>query len=177
MRQVGKFLSKELEPEILWLDSLSMIPGAGSDRGLFDIVVMGFVLPEIPSAKGREIILEAVFSKVKKNGYFVLIEYGTPKGYRFINDFRNMIIEMSRDEVNIVGPCPHHHKCPLASLPNNWWHFSQLVRKYPKDIFPKHPREKQYNNEKFSYLVIKKGLTPVQKYASEEEVKTIEERT
>ena len=132
MRQVGKFLSKELEPEILWLDSLSMIPGAGSDRGLFDIVVMGFVLPEIPSAKGREIILEAVFSKVKKNGYFVLIEYGTPKGYRFINDFRNMIIEMSRDEVNIVGPCPHHHKCPLASLPNNWWHFFTISKKISK---------------------------------------------
>jgi len=177
MRQLGKFLSKELDPEILWTDSLSMIPGAGSQRGQFDIVLMGYVLPEIPSAKHRELILETLMSRVKKEGYFILVEYGTPKGFRFINDFRDKIIEMSRDEVNIVAPCPHHKKCPLASNPSSWCHFSQLVQKFPKDIFPKHPKERQHTNEKFSYLVVKKGKTPRQKYETEEDTRTIEERT
>ncbi len=76
---------------------------------------------------------------------------------------------MSREDVNIVAPCPHHKKCPLAELPENWCHFSQLVQKYPKNIFPKHPKERQFTNEKFSYLVVKKGKTPRQKFESEEE--------
>lgn len=104
MRQLGKFMTKELDPEVLWTDSLSMIPGAGSERGQFDVVLMGYVLPEIPSAKNRELVLETLLSRVKAGGYFILIEYGTPKGFRFINDFRNKIIEMPREEINIVAP-------------------------------------------------------------------------
>ena len=171
MRQLGKYLTRDVEPEILWADPLSMIPGAGSQRGQFDIVIMGFVLPELPSAEAREIILDTVFSRVNQNGYFVLVDYGSPKGFRFINDFRNKIIEMSRDEVNIIAPCPHHHKCPLASQHSSWCHFSQISLKFPKNVFPKHPKERQFNNEKFSYLLIKKGKTPIQKYESEEDVK------
>lgn len=120
MRQLGKFLTKDVEPEILWTDSLSMIPGAGSERGQFDIAIIGYVLPELPSAKAREVILDTIFSRVKKNGYFVLVDYGSPKGFRFINDFRNKIIEMPREEANIVAPCPHHKKCPLASNVDSW---------------------------------------------------------
>ena len=110
MRQLGKYLTKEVEPDILWTDSLSMIPGAGSQRGQFDLVILGFVLSEIPSAHARETILDTVFSRVNDGGYFVIAETGSPKGFRFINDFRNKIIEMSRDEANIVAPCPHHNK-------------------------------------------------------------------
>lgn len=174
-------MSRDLDSEVLWADSLSMIPGAGSQRGQFDMVIMGYVLPEIPSAKAREVILETVFSRVKKDGYFVLVDYGTPKGFRYINDFRNKIIEMSREEANIVAPCPHHKKCPLAELPDNWCHFSQLVQKYPKHVFPKHPKERQHTNEKFSYLVVKKGKTPRQKYESQEDalsrLRSVEEQT
>lgn len=104
MRQLGKYLTKEVEPEILWVDSLSMIPGAGSKRGQFDVVILGYVLPELPSASARETVLDALFDRVKENGYFILVESGTPKGYRFINDYRNKIIEMSREEANIVAP-------------------------------------------------------------------------
>lgn len=104
MRQLGRWMSKDTDPEVLWVDSLSMIPGAGSERGQFDVVIMGFVLAEIGSAQGRETILETIMSRVKKDGYFLLVEYGTPKGFRFINDFRNKIIEMDRSEVNIVAP-------------------------------------------------------------------------
>ena len=44
MRRVGKFMTKNLEPEILWVDSLSLIPGGGGERGKFDVVVLGHVL-------------------------------------------------------------------------------------------------------------------------------------
>ena len=53
MRKLGKFMTKNLEPEILWVDALSMIPGLGGERGKFDLVMMGNVLSEIPSPSGR----------------------------------------------------------------------------------------------------------------------------
>lgn len=46
MRKLGKFLTKELDENnnILWVDSLAMIPGTGGERGKFDIVILGYVL-------------------------------------------------------------------------------------------------------------------------------------
>ena len=48
MRKLGKYLTEELNEKcgngILWVDSLSMIPGIGGDKGKFDIVIVGFVL-------------------------------------------------------------------------------------------------------------------------------------
>lgn len=48
MRKLGKYLTEEInekaENSILWVDSLSMIPGSGGERGKFDIIIVGFVL-------------------------------------------------------------------------------------------------------------------------------------
>lgn len=48
MRKLGKYLTEELNEKtgnnILWVDSLSMIPGIGGEKGKFDIVIIGFVL-------------------------------------------------------------------------------------------------------------------------------------
>ncbi len=55
MRKLGKYLTEELNEKcqnsILGVDSLSMIPGIGGDKGKFDIVILGFVLQEVPTAK------------------------------------------------------------------------------------------------------------------------------
>ncbi len=55
MRKMGKFLTEELNEKcnnsILWVDSLSMIPGIGGEKGKFDLVILGFVLQEVPTAK------------------------------------------------------------------------------------------------------------------------------
>jgi hypothetical protein len=48
MRKLGKYLTEELNEKsgnsMLWVDSLSMIPGIGGEKGKFDIVIVGFVL-------------------------------------------------------------------------------------------------------------------------------------
>ena len=46
MRKLGKFLAEDLNKNnnILWVDSLAMIPGQGGERGKFDIVILGYVL-------------------------------------------------------------------------------------------------------------------------------------
>jgi hypothetical protein len=57
MRKLGKYLAEELnekaENGILWVDSLSMIPGSGGEKGKFDIIIIGYVLQEVASAKQR----------------------------------------------------------------------------------------------------------------------------
>jgi ribosomal protein RSM22 (predicted rRNA methylase) len=73
---------------------------------------------------------------------------------------RDWVIAKSRDEANIVAPCPHHMECPLMKNTRTWCHFSQMVKKYPNNVFARAPKERDYNSEKFCYLVVKKGKTP-----------------
>lgn len=96
MRKLGKYITEELNEKsgnnILWVDSLSMIPGIGGAKGKFDIVLLGFVLQEVPTAKQREMLMEALWSRVKEGGVLVLLEPGSPKGYRFVMSFRDWIL-------------------------------------------------------------------------------------
>ena len=179
MRKLGKFLTEELADKhsILWVDSLSMVPGVGGDRGKFDVVIVGYVLQEIPNAKQREMLMEALFSRVRDNGMLVLVEPGSPKGYRFVNSFREWILAKPRTEASIVAPCPHHETCPMAKNPEMWCHFSQMCNRIPSSLFPKLPKERPMVNEKFSFLAVKRGVTPNVLCASEEEAKTPQEKS
>jgi ribosomal protein RSM22 (predicted rRNA methylase) len=61
MRKLGKFLTTDQmeDKALLWVDSLAMIPSG--DKGKFDLVVLGYVLQEIPSAKQRELVVDALW--------------------------------------------------------------------------------------------------------------------
>ena len=85
-------------------------------------------------------MIEALWSRLKDDGVFVLIEPGSPKGFRFVHSFREWILKTkTREEANIVAPCPHQLTCPMASNSEAWCNFSQITLKYPSDIFPKKP--------------------------------------
>ncbi len=60
MRKLGKFLTAEqFKNEILWVDSLSMIPSG--ERGKFDMIILGYVLQEVSTAQARQLIIEALW--------------------------------------------------------------------------------------------------------------------
>lgn len=177
MRRLGKFLTSTLSSEILWVESITMIPGAGIERGKFDIIFLSHVLQEIPTSKLRLMILETLWNRLSNNGVLIVIEPGSPKGFRFITDIRKWVIEKGREDANIIAPCPHHDACPLAEKSNTWCHFSQLSYKYDKDVITKTQKEKQVFNEKFCYLTIKKGKIPSNIYKKESEAKTPEEKS
>ena len=108
----------------------------------------------------------------------VVVEPGSPKGFRFIHSFRDWIIATkTRDEANIVAPCPHIHECPMARDPHNWCHFSQMTQRYPGKVFPRKANEPDFTNEKFSYLAVRKGKTAVEQFSSEFEANTPEEKS
>jgi len=124
MRKLGKYLTTDqfTMGDPLWVDSLAMIPSG--DRGKFDLILIGYVLQEIPSAKGRQLVIDALWQRLNDNGVMVVIEPGSPKGFRYIHSFREWVIAKSREEANIVAPCPHMRECPLARDAQSWCHFS-----------------------------------------------------
>ena len=102
-------------------------------------------------------MLQDLWEKVSPGGFFVLMEPGSPMGFRFVNDARNIFIEKSREEANIVAPCPHQMKCPLASKAKTWCNFDQLYERYPKDVLTKAPTDRMNKTAHFSYIIVKKG--------------------
>lgn len=108
MRKLGKFLSEDFDEKLLWTDSLAVVPGQGAERGKFDLVILGLVLQEVKSQKARLMILDALWSRVKDGGVLILVEPGSPKGFRYVHAFREWVIAKSREEAVIVAPCPHH---------------------------------------------------------------------
>ena len=50
-------------------------------------------------------IVEALWEKVAPGGLLIIVEPGSPKGFRFIHDFRNWILQKDRNEANIFAPC------------------------------------------------------------------------
>ena len=118
-------------------------------------------------------VIDALWSRVKEGGVIIVVEPGSPKGFRYINDFRNWIIAKDRKEASIVGPCPHHGKCPMAKHPDLWCHFSQLTQRLPGKVFPRKPTEPDLVNEKYSYMIVQKTASPpCENFESEESAQT-----
>mmetsp|Transcript_32134 Transcript_32134/g.49141 ORF Transcript_32134/g.49141 Transcript_32134/m.49141 type:complete len:149 (+) Transcript_32134:942-1388(+) len=128
MRKLGKYLTEDLNSEsnILWTDSLAMIPGHGGQRGKFDMVILGYVLQEIQNQKQRLMVLQALWNRVQDGGVLIVVEPGSPKGFRYTNSIREWVLSKSRNEANIIAPCPHHGTCPMAKHPDLWCNFSSL---------------------------------------------------
>ena len=116
MRKLGKYLTEDLNEKgnILWVDSLAMIPGQGGERGKFDIVILVYVLQEVANQKGRQMVIDALWQRVKDGGVLLVVEPGSPKGFRYINSIREWVLDKPREEASIIAPCPHHGKCPMA---------------------------------------------------------------
>lgn len=118
-------------------------------------------------------VLKDLWNKVRPGGFLVVVEPGSPMGFRFINDTRNIFRAMSREEANIVAPCPHQNECPLAKKAKVWCNFEQKYERYPKGVLSKDPEEHMEKVGHFSFLIIKKG--PI--LTSSLQAETVQERS
>lgn len=165
MRTVGKKLSVK-QPQIKWAESLANLPSIANNEGLYDLVICGYVLSEIENPVTRNLILDALWQRTK--GVLVFVEAGTPKGFRLIYSIREWCLKtMNRSESTIVAPCPHEGECPLAAHPKSWCHFSQFTAKFPKHVITLSKGERNFANEKFSYIAVQRG--PNARYLSANE--------
>lgn len=142
------------------LASHSSVPAVTSARWLvgdisqlrempvYDVVVASYVLGELSPGQVDQIVRAAW---LKTNNMIVVIEPGTPEGFRRIHRARALLLESG---AHLVAPCPHHETCPMLNT-DDWCHFAVRLERTAE-----HRRLKSgalgYEDEKFSYIVASK---------------------
>lgn len=109
-----------------------------------DVVLVSYMLAELNSTQLEQIIKPAW---EHTTGALVLVEPGTPAGYRRILRARDLLLAQG---ARILAPCPHERACPLT--PPDWCHFAQRVER-SRDHRLLKGADLPYEDEKFSYLV------------------------
>jgi ribosomal protein RSM22 (predicted rRNA methylase) len=109
--------------------------------GEFDLVTASYSLGEMPRASAP-----ATWDATR--GAVVVVEPGTPAGYRSVMEVRRHALGRG---ARVAAPCPHDDECPLA-LPH-WCHFSQRLARTPLHRSLKNA-DLPWEDEKFSYVAL-----------------------
>lgn len=115
--------------------------------GPFDLVLLGYVLGELPTA-GRDQTVEAALSATAADGLLLIVEPGTPDGYARVLAARDRLIAAGG---SVAAPCPHDGACPLAG--HDWCHFAVRLPRTAAHRTLKQG-ELGYEDEKFSYVAV-----------------------
>jgi ribosomal protein RSM22 (predicted rRNA methylase) len=116
-----------------------------------DLVTVSYVLSELSGADQAELVRRASLAAEQA---VVVVEPGTPAGYRRILAARDVLVGLGRP---IAAPCPHAQACPL--LRGDWCHFGVRINRSALHRRLK-SAELGYEDEKFSYVAA--GPTPSQ---------------
>ena len=151
-------------------------------RGGFDVVVCSYALGEsfdgMSSQRSRDVTVRQLWERVAPGGILVISEPGTPKGSLIVRRARHLVLEVARREMEqnarrlqaepddadvqayVVAPCQHDKACPVKDEHredgfSTWCHFPQraLRSSYYREI---KQSAKPYQDEKFSYVVLRK---------------------
>jgi ribosomal protein RSM22 (predicted rRNA methylase) len=112
-----------------------------------DLVITSYMINEIEE-KNRLNIVRKLLNLTNK--YLIIIEPGTPAGFKNIRKIHEYAIE---NKIKILAPCIGNFKCTLPD--DDWCHSivrveRNKVHKYLKD------GDAPYEDEKFSYIVLYK---------------------
>lgn len=150
MRKVGSQLMKEELANVEWKE-FDLNKDEIEENA--DLVVTSYVINEL-SEEDRKKAITKMWNAT--NGILVIIEPGTPEGFRHILEARDMLLEKG---ANIVAPCSHNGKCPISK--DDWCSF--YVRVARSGIHRQAKKgELGYEDEKFSYIALSK--TPIDMY-------------
>ncbi len=135
-----------------------------------DLVVASYVIGEM-NADRLAALTDLMWAATRDT--LLVVEPGTPAGYRRILDLRRRLIAQG---AHVLAPCPHDRECPLMTSSNeagavpheenaskqkaaaDWCHF---VQRLPRSRAHKHVKgaELPFEDEKFSYVAL--ARTPV----------------
>lgn len=112
-----------------------------------DLVLASYVLAELPLAQmapAADLLWRAA------GRVLVLVEPGTPQGFRRLRLIRNHLLTLGAD---VVAPCTHAAACPMAG--DDWCHFKVRL---PRSRAHMHAKGAvvPFEDEAFSYLVLAK---------------------
>jgi ribosomal protein RSM22 (predicted rRNA methylase) len=164
MRKIAKYMLSDIE-NVEWQSALYDV----SVGNKFDLIILSYVLMEIRDTDSRDLLIKNLYSKLAPGGILIILDCGTPTGFRFIHRIREQfIVNNPKDSWHIVAPCSHEGACPLAATGKDWCHFDQRILRLPHYLYSKGSRKNNIDLEKFSYLVVRKGVeSPRAKYGHE----------
>lgn len=141
-----------------------------------DLVVASYALGELLTPSERITVVRQLWNLTAE--VLVLIEPGTPLGSRTVREMRAHILQMEKKRLRregeggafVVTPCPHDGQCPMDKT-SNWCHFVQrLERTNSQRVSKRHSKPtplRAYEDEKFSFVVLRRGSRPVVPYPME----------
>lgn len=113
--------------------------------GSSDLSLLAYVLGEI-EPESAERLIERVWNAT--TGALVVIEPGTPDGFRRIERVRDQVVALGGFE---LAPCPHDPPCRVPV--DDWTHFSVRLPRSRTHRLAK-DAALNYEDEKFSYVVL-----------------------
>lgn len=156
---------------VQWQSSLYEQP-TGPGHG-FDLITVSYVQMEIRGQPSRDMLIKNLWNRLNPGGVLVLIERGTPTGFRFMHHTRELFLEeVGVEHFHFVAPCSHEGMCPMALTGRDWCHFGQRLYRLPHQAYCKGSRSRFLEEEKFSFLAIRKAPGPRFLYKSEREAPT-----
>jgi len=174
MSQIGKYLLTDLDlPPVIWHRCLY-----DDNAEKYDLIVSSFVLMEMRGQESRDALVKQFWRRLAPGGILVIIDHGTPTGFRFIHHMRELFISsIGTEHFHFVAPCPHEGMCPLAVTGRDWCHFAQRVFRTKPKVYNKGARHRAVEEAKFSFLCIRKSEGPRTRYASEAKAPTAAEKS
>ncbi|KAG0271002.1 37S ribosomal protein S22 [Linnemannia exigua] len=157
----------------------------GSKAAKYDVVMSAFALSELTTPALRKSTLDHLWNST--NDMLILIDRGTPSGFRILAEAREQILGLDLDRIqhkpkydaygelipeeapvkpepaHVVAPCPHDKVCPMyesLARDSQWCHFSQKVQRPDFLRKTKHSKD-NYEDAKYTYVVLRKGSRPV----------------
>jgi len=150
--------------------------GLRKSTRLHDLVVSSYALGELLTPAERITAVRQLWALT--SDVLVLIEPGTPQGSRTVREMRAHILHMEKKKLRregaggafVVAPCPHDGQCPMDKT-SNWCHFIQrLERTTSQRVTKRHNKPtplRAYEDEKFSFVVLRRGSRPNEPYPLE----------
>ena len=145
MREIGKQLMYNNLENVEWKE-FDLISDNINEKA--DLVVTSYVINEL-SEENRRKAIEKMWEAT--NQLLVIIEPGTPEGFKHINEARELLLAKNG---NIVAPCSHNGKCPINTNEDWCGFYTRVTRSGIQRQAKK--GELGYEDEKFSYIAFSK---------------------
>ena len=145
MINIGKQLMKNTELNIVNWQQFDILKDEIMEKA--DIVITSYMINELPEDE-KENVIEKLWKATNK--LLIIIEPGTPEGFKNIIKARNKLL---KDGGYIVAPCSHQGECPIPK--DDWCAFYARVA---RSSVHRHAKNGAlgYEDEKFSYIAFSK---------------------
>ena len=118
-----------------------------------DLVVVAYLTTEL-SAVAAERVVDRSWDATA--GALVIVEPGTPSGFRRVLAVRDQLLGLG---ATLVAPCPHEGPCPMAGSgppETGWCHFSQRLSRSRVHREVKRASA-PFEEERYCYLVVSRS--------------------